>query len=74
MIKLVIMNVFVMCHQIFASDTVVAIFSQFWVCVFKRSSSLGSTGTEYKIYVKNVVTFRKEPTRCQKTKPQASTP
>ena len=63
-----------MCHQIFASDTMVAIFSQFWVCVFKRSSSLGSTGTEYKIYVKNVVMFRKEPTRCQKSKPQASTP
>ena len=27
------------------------------VCVFKRRSSLGSTGTEYKIYVKNVVMF-----------------
>ena len=74
MIKLVRMNVFIMCHQIFASDTVVAIFSQFWVCVFKRSSSLGSMGTEYKIYAKNVVMFRKEPTRCQEYKPQASTP
>ena len=56
-IKFVRMNVLVMCHQIFASDTVVAIFTLFWVCVFKRRSSLGSTGTEYKIYVKNVVMF-----------------
>ena len=56
-IKFVRMNVLVMCHQIFASDTVVAIFALFWVCVFKRRSSLGSTGTEYKIYVKNVVMF-----------------
>ena len=63
-----------MCHQIFASDTVVAIFTLFWVCVFKRRSSLGSTGTEYKIYVKNVVMFWKEPTRCQECKTQASTP
>ena len=56
-IKFVRMNVLVMCHQIFASDTVVAMFTLFWVCVFKRRSSLGSTGTEYKIYVKNVVMF-----------------
>ena len=68
------MNAFVMCHQIFASDTVVAIFSQFWVCVFKRRSSLGPTGKEYKIYVKNFVMLRKEPTRCQESKPQVSTP
>ena len=57
MIKFVRMNLLVMCHQIFASDTVVATFTLFWVCVFKRRSSLGSTGTEYKIYVKNVVMF-----------------
>ena len=30
-IKFVRMNVLVMCHQIFASDTVVAIFTLFWV-------------------------------------------
>ena len=57
-IKYVRMNVLVMCHQIFASDTVVAInLLCFWVCVFKRPSSLGSTGTEYEIYFKNVVMF-----------------
>ena len=68
------MNVFVMCHQLFASDTVVATFSQLWVCVFKHRSNLGSTGKEYKIYIKNFVMFRKEPTRCQESKPQTSTP
>ena len=118
-----------MYHQIFASDTVVGTFSQFWVCVFKHRSSLGSTGKEYKIYmgrdpfnqnsnrfdrekwstskggpvfsklfrldwtdplsfgpkfpeilvewiarIKTFVMFRKEPTTCQESKPQTSTP
>ena len=52
----------------------VATLSKFWVCVFKHRSGLGSTGKEYKIYVKNLVMIRKEPTRCQEFKPQTSTP
>ena len=50
------------------------IFSVLGLHVFKHRSSLGSTGKEYKIYVKNFVMLRKEPTRCQESKPQTSTP
>ena len=61
-------------YQILVSKPFRDIFSVLGLHVFKHRSSLGSTGKEYKIYVKNFVMLRKEPTRCQESKPQTSTP